>query len=61
MALSAIELKKVRVELIRVQAAKMELELRVDERMEEISRLKENIDIQTKKEEELSAKIAENK
>lgn len=59
--MSPIEMKKLKVELIRVQAARMELELRVDERLDEIQRLKENIDAQIKREIELEARITENK
>jgi hypothetical protein len=59
--MTPIELKKLKVELMRVQAARAELELRIDERMEEIQRVKENIEIQLKKEAELESRIEENK
>lgn len=52
-----IEIKKVKVELIQVQAAKATLELRVEERLEEIERIKEHIKISEAKEEELIEKI----
>jgi len=52
-------MKKLRVELIQVQAARASLELRVEERLEEIERLQEHIEIQKKKELELSQKIEE--
>lgn len=55
--MSPIELKKIKVELLRVSAAKAELELRIDERLEEIQRLKDNIKISEAKEVELQEKI----
>jgi hypothetical protein len=48
-----------KVELLRVSAAKAELELRIEEQMDNVKRLQENIAISTAKEEELTAKIAE--
>jgi hypothetical protein len=54
-----LELKKVQVELMRVEAARCEMELRIEERLEEMSRLKEHIVIQVAKEEELKQKIKE--
>lgn len=53
----ALELKKIKVELLRVSAAKAELELRVEERLDEIERIKEHIKIQENKEQELQDKI----
>lgn len=57
--MSPLELKKIQVELKRVDAAKEEMELRVQERMEEIQRLEDNIKIQVAKIEELQAKLAD--
>ena len=57
--MTSLELKRLKVELLRVSAAKAEIELRVDEQMENVKRLQENIAISTAKEEELMAKIAE--
>lgn len=57
--MNPLELKKLQVELLRVSAAKGEMELRIDERMDEIHRLEEHIKVQVAKEEELKAKIAE--
>lgn len=57
--MSPLELKKLQVELLRVSAAKGEMELRIDERMDEIKRLEEHIKVQIAKEEELKAKIAD--
>jgi hypothetical protein len=57
--MSPLELKKIQVELLRVQAAKGEMELRVQERMEEIQRLEDSIKISEAKEQELQAKLAD--
>lgn len=55
--MSPLEIKKLKVELLRVSAAKGEMELRVEERMEEIKRLQDNIKIQEEKEKELLEKL----
>jgi len=52
-----LEIKRKRVELARVQVARQELELKIDERLDEIKRLKEHIDIQIKRENELSKQL----
>lgn len=52
-----LELKKIKVELIQVQAARMGLELKIEERLDEIERLKEHIAISQAKELELEEKI----
>lgn len=57
--MTPLELKKMQVELLRVGAAKAEMELRIHERQEEIDRLLEHIKIQEAKEAELKAKLAE--
>lgn len=57
--MTPLELKRIDAELARVIAARKQLELNVDERMEEIGRLKENIKVQEAKEQELSQKITE--
>jgi len=54
-----LELKRIKVELLRVSAGKAEIELRIEEQMESVKRLQENIAISEAKEEELKAKIAE--
>jgi len=54
-----LELKRTEVELIRVQAARAELEFKIIEREDEIERIRENIKIQLKREEELKIKIKE--
>lgn len=53
----SLEKKKIQVELMRVQAAKAELELKIDERLEEIKRLEEHIKIQSNKIIELEEKL----
>lgn len=57
--MSALELKRKQVELLRVSAAKAELELRIHERQEEIDRLIEHIAISSAKEVELAQLIKE--
>jgi len=53
----SIELKRKRLELSRVQLAREEQEFKIDERMEEINRLKSMVQIQLNKEDELNAEI----
>lgn len=52
-----IEMKKLKVELKRVEAAREEMELRIYEHEENIKRLEDNIKVQLAKEEELAAKM----
>lgn len=52
-----LELKRKEVELMRVQMAKSEMELRIQERQEEVQRLQENIKIQVAAEERLLAEL----
>lgn len=54
---NSLELKKLKVELLRVSASKAELELRIEERLDEIERIKEHIKISEAKEQELKDKI----
>ena len=42
---------------MRVETARHELELKIEERLEEIERLKEHVSVQIKKEEELKKEI----
>ncbi len=56
-----LELKRMEVELIRVHAARVELEFKIIEREHDIARLKEHINIQLLKEEELKLKLKEAK
>jgi hypothetical protein len=55
--MTPIELKRLKVELARVQSARMEQELRIDEHNENIERLQAAILIQQAKEAELTQKI----
>lgn len=54
---SNLEIKRMKLELIKVSAAKAELEFKIDERLEDIARIKEHVKIQEAKEEELRLKI----
>ena len=60
--MTPLELKRIKLELIKVAAARCEIEFRIEERLDEIERLKDHVKIQEAKEAELQAKIdAENK
>lgn len=52
-----LEIKRIKLELLRVTAAKAELEFKIEERLDEIRRLKEHILIQENKEKELNEKL----
>jgi hypothetical protein len=56
--MTSLELKKIKVELLNVSAAKAGLELRIEEYLDNIKRLEENISIQRTKEDELKARIS---
>jgi len=56
-----IELKRTQLELIRVRAAKAEMEFVIAEKLEDIERVKNNIKIQEAREAELIKKLAETK
>jgi len=58
---SLLDIKRKEVELLKVSAAKSELELRIHERMEEVARLEEHIKISEAKEVELAQSIADMK
>ena len=53
-----LEIKRLELELIKVAAARHELEFRVEERLDEIARIKDHIKIQLDKEAELMDKIS---
>ncbi len=53
----SLEEKKKRLELMRVQVARQELEFKIEERMEEVKRLEEHIKIQIEKESQLLAEL----
>lgn len=57
--MTPLELKHKKVELLRVTAARAELELRVDEALDNIERLKTHIKTQLDKEDELTKLIHE--
>lgn len=52
-----LERKKKQLELKRVVMAREELEFKIEERLEEIERLKSHIDVQLRKEEELKLEL----
>jgi hypothetical protein len=55
--MTPLELKRLKLELVKVAAARHEIEFRIDERLDEIARLKEHVKIQEAKEAELTEKI----
>jgi hypothetical protein len=57
--MTSLELKRMKVELLRVASARADLELRIEEYQDNIKRLEDNIVIQKTKEDELQGKIAE--
>ena len=56
---TSLELKKVKAELLRVQAAKADMEVRVEDHMENIGRLQAQMEISQAKEDELIKTLAE--
>ncbi len=55
----SLELKKKKLELARVQVAKQELEFKIEEKLDEVERLKAAVEIQLKKEQELMKEIGD--
>ena len=53
----SLEKKRKELELSRVRMARQELEFRIEERMEEIARVRENIEVQKKREAELTKEL----
>lgn len=53
----SLELKRKQLELARVQMARNELEFKIEEKSDEINRLREHIKIQEQKEKELVEEI----
>lgn len=49
--------KRKKLELMRVQTARYELEFKIEEKLEEIERLKEHIKIQIEREKQLTNEI----
>lgn len=56
--MTKLELMKIRAELAGVTSAKLNLQLRVEEALDNIARLQEHIVIQEAKERELTEKLA---
>ncbi len=54
-----LEIKKLRVDMKRVEADREEMELKIEEKLLEIARLKQNVTIQQTREAELAKKIEE--
>jgi hypothetical protein len=54
-----LDKRKLELELIRVQAARMDMEIRIEEMKEEIARVQNHISIQSDKETELKQKLEE--
>lgn len=57
--MTPIELKRLKLELMKVSAARLELECRIDDYKESIAKLEASIEIQLAKEAELTAKLEE--
>ena len=55
--MSNLEKKRKELELARVRMARQELEFRIEERMEELARIRENIEVQLKRELELTNEL----
>lgn len=55
--MDSMDVKRKRLELARVEVARQELEFKIEEREEEIKRLKDHIQIQKNKEEEIKQDI----
>lgn len=53
----SLEKKRKELELARVRMARQELEFRIEERMEELARIRENIEVQLKRELELTNEL----
>lgn len=61
MSKKALELKKLEVEFHKVQAGKMELELKLYEKEEDMNRIRDNIKIQENRMSELKEMIKDKK
>lgn len=55
--MTPLELKRIKLELKNVEAARLNLEFRIEESLDQIERIKENVKIQETKEVELAQKI----
>lgn len=54
-----LEIKRVKAELLRVQAAKADMECRIEDHLENIARLNASIEVSKAKEEELVKQVAD--
>lgn len=54
-----LEDKRMRLELVKVRAARAELEFKIEEKLDEIERIKQHIQAQVAREADLVAKIGE--
>lgn len=57
--MTPLDLKRMKLELVKVAAARAELEFRIEERMDEVARIQDHIKVQLDKEAELAAKISD--
>lgn len=57
--MSPLEIKRLKLELVRVNAAKADLEFRIEEFMDQIAKIKENITAQETHEGQLRQKISD--
>ena len=55
-----LEIKRKKLDLARIQMARQEMEFKIEERLEEIERLKLNIEVQSKRETELEQELKGN-
>lgn len=55
--MDSMERKKLEVQLKRIDATKAELDLKIDERKEDIKRIEEHIELQNKLENEIKEKL----
>jgi len=59
--MTKLELKKLEAELARVKASRLEMECRLEELTEAMTRINKDVEIQLKKEIELTTKLEGNK
>lgn len=52
-----LDIKRKELEIVKVSAAKAELEFRILEKLDEVERIKQHIEIQEKREQELQAEL----
>lgn len=57
--LPPLELKRLKLELVKVAAAREELLFRIEERLDEIEKIRGHVKVQADREAELQAKIGE--